>query len=118
MRAAAGAAIVADFASLAGAAVILAAATAPSHGGQQIVEHGDSAGAPPCASCHGSRYEGNPTMKAPAIAGLPAAVIVQQLDHYAGPDGHNASMRGVASSLSPVERRQVAAYLSGLPKSN
>jgi cytochrome c553 len=106
-----------DFASLAGAAAMTAAAaTAQIHGGQQIVEHGSSAGAPPCASCHGPQFKGDPSVGSPAIAGLSANFIVQRLDHYAGPDGHNAMMRQVASSLSPAERRQVAAYLSTLPK--
>ena len=106
-----------DFASLAGAAaVLLASATAQSHGGREIAEHGNSAGTPPCASCHGPQFKGNPDVGSPTIAGLPASFIVQRLDHYAGPDGHNAMMGQVAASLSPAERRQVAAYLSSLSK--
>ena len=113
----AAAVIMADFASLAGAAaVLLTSATAQSHGGREIAEHGNSAGTPPCASCHGPLFKGDPSIKSPAIAGLPASFIIQRLDHYAGPDGHNAMMRQVASSLSPAERREVAAYLSGLSK--
>ena len=113
----AGAAIMVEFASFAGAAAVLvASATAAVQGGQKIAEHGSSAGAPPCASCHGHQFKGDPSIGSPSIAGLPASFIVQRLDHYAGPDGHNAIMRQVASSLSPAERRQVAAYLSSFPK--
>jgi cytochrome c553 len=107
-----------DFISLAGAAALLlvSTTTSPSHGGREIAEHGTNAGAPPCASCHGPQFKGDPSLKSPAIAGLPASFIVQRLHHYAGPDGHNAMMRQVASSLSPAERQEVATYLSGLSK--
>lgn len=104
-----------DLAAIAGAAAMLAAsAAAMTHGGRRIAEHGNDAGAPPCASCHGPRFKGDPSIGSPAIAGLQAKFIVQRLDHYAGPDGHNAIMRQVASALSPAERKEVAAYLSSL----
>jgi cytochrome c553 len=112
------AAAMVDFAFLAGAVAVLAAsAAAQSHRGQEIAEHGSSLGAPPCVACHGPQFKGDPSIRTPAIAGLPANFIVQRLDHYAGPAGHNAMMREVASDLSPAERQQVAAYLSSLPKS-
>lgn len=83
--------------------------------GRSIVEHGNAAGAPPCSTCHGSALQGNVTMKAPAIAGLPASKILDRLAHYASAQGHNAAMKAVATALTPPERVAVAAYVSHLP---
>jgi cytochrome c553 len=83
--------------------------------GTEIAHHGNGDGAPACTSCHGEHFQGEPTLKAPALAGLPAAFILSRLAHYAGPDGHNPLMRQVATSLSPEEREAVADYLSSLP---
>jgi cytochrome c553 len=95
------------------AAALIAAAPPPD--GQRIVEQGSAGGAPPCISCHGAKLEGSPEVKAPAIAGRPAAFIIARLGHYAGPFGHNPLMRQVASALSSDERKAVALYISGLP---
>lgn len=83
--------------------------------GQEIAHQGNGAGAPACTTCHGPQFQGEAALKAPALAGLPAAFILSRLAHYAGPDGHNASMRQVATALGPEERLAVAAYLSSLP---
>ena len=91
------------------------AAAAPSTNGKEIVEHGSANGAPPCSSCHGNNLEGNTAIKAPALAGLPASKILERLDHYASPQGHNAAMRAVATALSPSEQVAVAKYISHLP---
>lgn len=102
---------------LASASALLAAGTAsPTANGKAVAEHGSGGGAPACSVCHGPRYEGEPAMKAPAIAGLPEAYILSRLAHYAGPDGHNPYMKQVATALTPSERQAVAAYLAGLPK--
>jgi cytochrome c553 len=103
-------------AMLAGALALLAAGSAsPASVGQSIAEQGTGGGAPPCSTCHGAHYEGSPAIKAPALAGLPKAFILSRLAHYAGPDGHNAYMKPVATALTPSEREAVATYLSGLP---
>jgi thiosulfate dehydrogenase len=83
--------------------------------GREIAHQGSDNGAPACAGCHGDHFQGDPRMKAPALAGLPAAFILSRLAHYAGPDGHNALMRQVATALSPEQREAAAAYLSSLP---
>ena len=83
--------------------------------GQQIAHQGNGDGAPACMTCHGEQFQGDAALKAPALAGLPSAFILSRLAHYAGPDGHNASMRQVATALSLGEREAVAAYLSSLP---
>lgn len=103
-----------EISSLAGALLLLAP-TAPSVAGQAIAEHGSAHGAPACQSCHGLHYQGQPAMMAPALAGKPAGYIVARLAHYAGPDGHNALMKQVATALTPAERQAVADYLSHLP---
>lgn len=83
--------------------------------GTEIAHHGNDNGAPACTSCHGDRFQGDAKLNTPPLAGLPAAFILLRLAHYAGPDGHNRSMRQVATVLSPEERKALAAYLSSLP---
>jgi cytochrome c553 len=92
-----------------------AIAASPAIDGHHIVEQGSSAGAPPCTSCHGLQLQGNAAIKAPSLAGKPAAYIVMRLDHYASPEGHNAMMKQVANALSSAERQAVANYIAGLP---
>jgi cytochrome c553 len=82
--------------------------------GAEIAHHGNGAGAPACTTCHGESLQGEQSLKAPALAGLPPAFILSRLAHYAGPDGHNPSMRQVATALRPEEREAVANYLSSL----
>src|ERR1700691_3494231 len=82
--------------------------------GIETANHGNGDGAPACTTCHGESFQGEPGLKAPALAGLPAAFILSRLAHYAGPDGHNPFMRQVATALRPEEREAVANYLSSL----
>ena len=105
------------FSSCAGALSLLAAAAAPpSLSGQAIAHNGNGRDAPACESCHGAHLQGQPAIKAPALAGRPADFILARLAHYASPQGHNATMKGVALALAPAERQAVAAYISHLPK--
>jgi len=90
-------------------------AATPPRAGQDIVDHGTASGAPACISCHGSTLQGNPAMKAPPLAGKPSAYILARLAHYAGPAGHNAMMKQVATALRPDQRTAVAAYIATLP---
>jgi cytochrome c553 len=94
------------------AAIGLIAATPPKPNGAQIVHEGNGAGAPACMSCHGPTLGGG---GAPALAGKPAAYIVARLEHYASPEGHNPTMRQVATALTPQERIAVASYIASLP---
>jgi cytochrome c553 len=95
---------------------LLLVAAAPLPVGKKIAEQGNGKGAAACSSCHGPTYQGVSALKAPAIAGLSATYIEARLKHYASPEGHNALMRQVATSLSPDETQAVAAYLSKRPK--
>jgi cytochrome c553 len=93
---------------------LLVAAAKPD--GSLIAHNGNGHGAPACTTCHGQHFEGTPTIHAPALARLSAAMILARLAHYAGPTGHNAMMRQVATALSPAERQKVASYLAALPR--
>ena len=93
--------------------VLVLAAAGPD--GSIIAHDGNGDGALACVVCHGQRFQGTAAIRAPALAGLPTATILARLAHFAGPNGHNAAMRQVATALSPAERRAVAGYLAGLP---
>ncbi|MDE8346329.1 MAG: c-type cytochrome [Acidocella sp.] len=82
--------------------------------GRMIALHGNDQGALPCAACHGVNGGGNAAIGAPALAGLPAPVIVAALSRFAHGQGGNAMMQGIAHALSPDEMQAVAAYFSGL----
>jgi cytochrome c553 len=97
-------------------ALLTTAGASPNLQGEKIAQQGNGQGATACSVCHGPHYGGNTAIGAPALAGLPSSFIVARLAHYAGPDGHNPSMRMVATSLDTAERQAVADYLSGLPK--
>lgn len=84
--------------------------------GQQIVLHGNQNGAMPCAACHGANGAGNTSIGAPALAGLPAGVIEEDLKQFADGEGGNATMQYIAQALSPVETVAVADYFAGLKK--
>jgi cytochrome c553 len=85
--------------------------------GSQIARTGNGHGAPACIACHGEQLEGDAALKTPALAGLPAEFVLSRLAHYAGPQGHNAMMRQVATGLSSEERQAVAIYLASLTAS-
>jgi cytochrome c553 len=83
--------------------------------GHDIVAQGNGHGAPACSSCHGPALTGDAMTGAPAIAGLSQSKILERLAHYAGPQGHNASMKMVATALTDAERQAVASYIATLP---
>jgi cytochrome c553 len=83
--------------------------------GQDIVERGSPSGAPACISCHGSDLRGISSIKAPSIAGRPAAYILARLAHYGSPNGHNVMMKQVANILSDSDKQMVATYIAHLP---
>jgi len=95
---------------------VLVAAAGPN--GNVIAHDGNGHGALACTTCHGQNFQGNPAIHAPELAGLPASTTLARLAHFAGPKGHNAMMRQVATALSPAERSAVASYLASLPQPN
>lgn len=77
-----------------------------------------------CDSCHGKNGEGNQTIAAPPIAGLPAWYVEAQLvkfrsGHrgYHPDDTEGLRMRPMSRQMmSPGEVATVAAYVAALPK--
>ncbi len=76
-----------------------------------------------CAACHGAAGEGNPTLKAPALAGQQAGYLQRQLTNFrdgargtAADDSGGALMAPMAKSL-PDEAavEAVANYLASMP---
>ena len=82
--------------------------------GADIALHGTNHGALPCMACHGTAFEGNPSIGAP-LAGQPSAATLAALDAIAaGKLGTNTVMQNVAASLAPAERAAVASYFASL----
>jgi cytochrome c553 len=76
-----------------------------------------------CIGCHGAQAEGNPSLQAPALAGLNADYLSRQLEHFkAGRRGGDptdniaAPMRAMAATLVDEQAVQaVSTYLASLP---
>jgi cytochrome c553 len=88
------------------------AALAAAPDGRQIALHGNDNGALPCAACHGAAGQGNTSIGAPKLAGLPVTVIETYLKQFAAGNGGNATMQYIAAALSPAETQAVAAYFA------
>jgi cytochrome c oxidase subunit 2 len=77
-----------------------------------------------CASCHGNKGEGNPTLNAPAIAGQDAAYLTRQLLNFRSgrrgahkSDTFGAQMRVLAKALADdAAVTKVATFVASLPK--
>lgn len=83
--------------------------------GAAIVAHGAPGGITPCKVCHGMQLQGNPAIGAPALAGLPESAVQTALSAIAaGKQGNNFLMHRIARTLTPVQRNDIAAYLSSL----
>lgn len=67
-----------------------------------------------CATCHGSDGHGTATL--PRLAGQHAQYLENQIKQFNRRErtNDNAVMQGIASKLSELETKAVAAYLSGL----
>lgn len=75
-----------------------------------------------CAACHGADYNSPVDPSYPKLAGqhadyLEHALVAYQRGANAGNSRGNAIMGGMAKPLSPVEVKDIAAYLSSLPGS-
>ena len=104
---------------LVGGAVMLCAAAPPDDAaaGKAIVDHGTDAGVVPCMACHGANLQGNASIGAPVLAHRPRDSILIALAAIAdGKLGNNVVMQQDARLLTPLQRLQVANYLSHLKK--
>lgn len=97
-------------------AVLLGAAgSSPASSGAAIVAHGAPGGIISCRVCHGMRLQGKPAIGAPALAGLPARITLPAFAAIAsGQRGKNFVMQKIARTLTPPQRRALAAYLAGV----
>ncbi|MCS6996063.1 MAG: cytochrome c4 [Casimicrobiaceae bacterium] len=66
-----------------------------------------------CAGCHGADGV-SLSPQFPSLAGLPAAYIARQLEHYKSGQRENAVMKGFASALSSEDMRALGAYYQSL----
>ncbi|MGC8531371.1 MAG: c-type cytochrome [Acidiphilium sp.] len=77
------------------------------------------AAAPPevasCAGCHGANGMGNPAAGFPALAGLHAGYLEQQLYAFKHGTRANAMMNAMGASLNAATRAKIAAYYASLP---
>jgi cytochrome c553 len=83
--------------------------------GLYIYKRGNpDAGVAACASCHGANAHGTDSL--PRLAGQHAQYTVNQLKLFNKRErtNDNAVMHGIASKLTELEAKAVAAYLSGL----
>ncbi len=83
--------------------------------GRALFEQGATArGVPACTSCHGANGAG--TEQLPRLAGQHAQYTEKQLKafHQRERTNDNAVMHAVASQLTALEIKAVAAYISGL----
>lgn len=81
--------------------------------GAEIVQSGTASGALPCMTCHGAHLQGDASIGAPALAGMPESATLAALGAIAaGKMGGSEAMRKTARSLSTKEREAVAAYLA------
>lgn len=78
----------------------------------------------PCVACHGSKGEGNATLKAPAIAGQDAVYIERQLRNFRNrrrgadkADALGVQMQAAATTLADdAAVTKVSGYVAKLPK--
>lgn len=75
-----------------------------------------------CASCHGWRGEGVPSIGAPAIAGLNEKYVLEQLNAYANgqrgahpKDFYGAQMGLIAKAYNADLRQQLAVLVDSMP---
>ncbi|MDQ6681354.1 MAG: cytochrome c4 [Pseudomonadota bacterium] len=101
---------------LMGTVASTARAAEPAPNGKPDLTKGEAISANVCVACHandGSR--GSPAN--PIIQGQHAAYLVKQLTEFKAGKRNNPIMRGIASTLSPDDMRNVAAfYASKQPK--
>ena len=77
-----------------------------------------------CAPCHGAAGEGNATLRAPAIAGLPASYVSAQLERFQtgirgkhAADSEGLRMQAMSRQMhSAVETTAVARHVASLPR--
>ncbi|GAA4649216.1 hypothetical protein GCM10023116_14900 [Kistimonas scapharcae] len=65
-----------------------------------------------CASCHGTRGQGNPAMKGPRLAGQTADALASKLRDYRNGEIKNPTMNVMAYRLSDQDIVELSGYFS------
>ena len=90
--------------------------------GKNIFENGKADGTvAACSSCHGDKAMGNDGMGTPRLSHLGYAYIVKQLTNFAEDKRTDMTlgvMNGFAKALTAQEKRDVAAYVNTIEKSD
>ena len=68
-----------------------------------------------CASCHGTKGQGNPSMKGPRLSGQTAEVLTTKIKAYRDGKKKNPTMRMMTYSLSDHDIERLSAYFSQFP---
>jgi cytochrome c553 len=82
--------------------------------GAAIAGKGAGGAAAACASCHGTRGEGNAAGGFPRLAGQPQYYLSRQMRAYADGGRRNPIMAQIAKALNPQQREAVSAYYAQL----
>lgn len=76
-----------------------------------------------CIACHGDKAQGNPSLKAPALAGQQADYLARQISHFksgqrgsAEGDKTGAQMKAMASLIKEEDIQPLSLYLASLPQ--
>ena len=99
--------------ALAGIIVIAASAAAAAPPSIILKDKGEIVA---CAACHGADGAGNAQVGYPALAHLPAAYLVKQLNDFKAGTRSNEIMTRFAKALGAEEIGAVARYYAGLPR--
>ena len=65
-----------------------------------------------CASCHGTKGQGNTFMKGPKLAGQSAEELIDKLKSYRNGTAKNPTMGVMAARLTDTEINMLAKYFS------
>ncbi|WP_281648674.1 c-type cytochrome [Parendozoicomonas sp. Alg238-R29] len=65
-----------------------------------------------CASCHGTKGQGNTTMKGPRLAGQTQEQLIEKINAYRSGEKKNPTMAMMTYSLTDQEIETLATYFS------
>lgn len=82
----------------------------------ELVTRGNGRGAIACAACHGADGSGNAQARYPALAAMPSAYMVKQLEDFRSGTRDNTTMREIAAGMNAQEMLIAANYYAALPR--
>lgn len=81
--------------------------------GRNILEHGIPPAVPACVSCHGPSLGGDTAAGAPALRGMSAVDLMDDLYAEVHDKNDHSSMARITRHLNVAERAAVTAYIAG-----